>query len=228
MSNGYIYCVSTPANNDRCKVGETLKGIEHRLKGLNTTSVSENFKLDYYIIVDPKKRFNIETSIHNDIINAGYTRFTGKEFFKCNPSDIKHIFEKYGNIYTTINEHKNIEVFDDIKEPNNKIKNKKCYKCNICKKEFFIKRLYNNHLNRINPCKEFINIENKCINCNKIYSTRSNLNKHIKNCIKDTKKIITINNQFVTDEIKKIILAQEKKINELVEINKYIISKLLA
>jgi hypothetical protein len=29
MRNGYIYCVSSPSNNDRCKVGETLKGIDH-------------------------------------------------------------------------------------------------------------------------------------------------------------------------------------------------------
>ena len=160
MSNGYIYCVSTPANNDRCKVGETLKGIEYRLKGLNNTAVSENFKLDYYIVVDPDKRFKIEKSIHNDIITAGYTRFTGKEFFKCKPDNIKHIFEKYGNIYTKINEYKDSELLDNLDEEieqNSNIllaKSRKIYKCNTCKKEFYIKHVNNTHTRTQNTVQQ--------------------------------------------------------------------------
>ena len=152
MSNGYIYCVSTPSNTDRCKVGETLIGIEHRLKGLNNTSVSENFKLDFYIIVDHKKRFNIEKSIHNDIITEGYSRFSGKEFFKCQPNDIKHIFKKYGNIYTTINEHNQIELKEESNQNINILlsKSRKIYKCAKCNKEFNRKSGYDSHISRIN------------------------------------------------------------------------------
>ena len=232
MNNGYIYCVSTPANTDRCKVGETLKGIEDRLKGLNTTSVSENFKLDYYIIVDPIYRFKIEKSIHNDIITAGYTRFPGKEFFKCKPDDIKQIFEKYGDIHTTINKQNDIELINKFNGIKHRTINKqnnidlidksneninillpklhKKYKCDTCKKEFNIKRLYNNHLSRKNPCKS--NNINQCNNCNKIYSTPSNLNKHVKLCVN---KLIIDNEQLQINELKIMILEHQKKVDNL-------------
>lgn len=231
MSIGYIYCVSTPSNNDRCKVGQTLRGIESRLKGLNTTSVSENFKLDYYIIVNPKKRINIEKSIHNDITTAGYPRFPGKEFFKCQANDIKHIFKKYGDIYTIINEHKNVILEEEESNQNILLpKSSKLYKCNICKHEFHRKSILDNHLLRLNPCKVNDNINNKCLKCHKTYSKLSNLTKHIKICKKNI--IIdnqpNINDQINISEIKKILLEQEKKILELAEINKTIYEKLFA
>jgi hypothetical protein len=217
MNIGYIYCVSTPANTDRCKVGETLKGIENRLKGINNTAVSENFKLDYYIIVDPIKRFNIEKSIHNDIITEGYSRFTGKEFFKCKPNDIKHIFEKYGIIYSTINEHKSTELLNEnIKEQNINIllPIKKLRTCEKCKKVFDRKSSYDNHLQRKNSCEINIHIGNKCSFCNKIYTTKYNLNHHVKSCIK---KSIIDNNQLQINELKNILLEQQKKIDLLIK-----------
>jgi len=214
MSNGYIYCVSTPANNDRCKVGETLKGIEHRLKGLNTTNVSENFKLDYYIVVDPLKRFNIETSIHNDIVSAGYSRFTGKEFFKCKPDNIKHIFEKYGDIYSTINEHKAIKSEnnkdEEIEQNNNILISNKIRTCEKCHKKFVKKSSYMSHLSRINSCVKDTNINNtSCPYCNKIFSTKYNLYAHDKIC----KKKISENNNPI-NELKKILKEQDNKIQE--------------
>jgi len=216
MSNGYIYCVSTPANNDRCKVGETLKGIEDRLRGLNTTSVSENFKLDYYIIVNPKKRFNIEKSIHNDIINAGYSRFTGKEFFKCNPNDIKHIFEKYGNIYTSINEHKNVEDLNENKKIDESNENiitlSNIRQCDKCKKIFNKKSSYDCHISRKHSCIKNEN-SNKCMNCNKIYSTRYNLKVHNNSC--------KINQNLVNnDNIKEDIILKYKKLYKCEKCNK--------
>jgi len=201
MSKGYIYCVSTPANNDRCKVGETLAGIEHRLKGLNNTSVSENFKLDFYIIVDPNKRFNIEKLIHNDIINEGYSRFSGKEFFKCQPNDIKHIFKKYGDIYTTINNHKNINILSS--------KSGKIHKCEKCKKEFIKKSAYDSHSIRINPCvKDNINYD--CSYCNKNYSNKYNLSVHLNIC--KNKKLV--DDQLQIEDIKKLFEQQQKQNQE--------------
>ena len=210
MSNGYIYCVSTPANNDRCKVGETLKGIEERLYGLNNTSVSENFKLDYYIIVDPKERFNIEKIIHNDIISKGYTRFNGKEFFKCKPNDIKSIFEKYGKIYTTINDQNSILSI---------------YQCSKCLKNFKKKSTYDCHMSRKFPCIKNLEIESKCIYCNKIYSTKYNLKIHQDKC-KDNINIFDKSHEI--NKINQILIEQQKKIDELVELNKILTLKLLA
>jgi len=209
MSKGYIYCVSTPANVDRCKVGETLKGIGYRLKGLNNTSVSENFKLDFYIVVDAKNRFNIETSIHNEIIKAGFSRFTGKEFFKCLPDNIKSIFEKYGKVYTKINEHELVEMSggdleDDDLEENINILTNKIRKCGRCNKVFNKISHYKDHLNRKFPCKlhEPVNTEinkndikekiklklRKCDKCNKIFDKKSTYDNHIlrkTSCVKE-------------------------------------------
>jgi len=224
MSNGYIYCVSTPANNDRCKVGETLTGVEHRLIGLNNSAVSENFKLDYYIVVDPDKRFKIEKSIHNDIINEGYSRFPKKEFFKCNPDNIKHIFQKYGTIYTKINEHNKI----DLKEESNKNikvlpKLQKKYKCDKCNKEFIKKSAYASHVMRINTCIKDTNINNECFYCNKKFSLKHNFKVHMNTCKEKNKnnilQIEDINHISHIEELKNIFEKkfeeQQKKIDEL-------------
>ena len=55
------------------------------------------------------------------------------------------------------------------------------YTCQTCKKKFDIRRLYNNHLTRKNPCKSD-NFDNKCSYCSKSYTTTFNLNKHLKIC----------------------------------------------
>ena len=87
------------------------------------------------------------------------------------------------------------------------------YTCDTCKKEFNIKRLYNNHLLRKNPCILLLN--NECIYCEKKFSNKSNLTKHIKNC----KKIIDDNNKLQIEELKKFFEKkfdeQQKKIDEL-------------
>ena len=83
--SGIIYCVTNPSMNNYCKVGETGKTVAERMRGLNNTSVPTPFNLEYYIIVKFEDRFNIESSIHDDIIKKGYIRNTGKEFFRCLP-----------------------------------------------------------------------------------------------------------------------------------------------
>jgi len=82
--------------------------------------------------------------------------------------------------------------------------------CETCKKEFTIRRLYDNHLIRKNPCKS-TNI-NQCINCEKNYSNRSNLNKHLKIC---KENIINDENQNQIEELRNMLLEQQKKIEEL-------------
>ena len=84
------------------------------------------------------------------------------------------------------------------------------YTCEICKKEFNIKRLYDNHLSRKNPCTP--ELDNQCTYCNKTYSTKSNLTKHIKSC---NKKINVDDNRSQIEELKKKLDEQQKKIEEL-------------
>ena len=89
--------------------------------------------------------------------------------------------------------------------------------CEICHKEFNIKRLYDNHLLRKNPCKP--ELDNNCQYCNKNYSTKSNLTKHIKIC---SQKIIVDDNKAQIEELKKIFEKrfeeQQKKIEELTQL----------
>jgi hypothetical protein len=89
----------------------------------------------------------------------------------------------------------------------------KIYKCETCQKEFNRKSTYDNHQIKKNPC---IANNNICIHCNKSYSTKSNLNKHIKSCIKIT---IEDDNKKQIDELKQLLLEQQKKIDELTELS---------
>jgi hypothetical protein len=96
----------------------------------------------------------------------------------------------------------------------------KIYKCETCQKEFNRKSTYDNHQIKKNPC---IANNNICIHCNKSYSTKSNLNKHYKNC---TKNIIEDDNKKQIEELKQLLLEhqkkqeeQQKKIDELTELS---------
>ena len=198
---GIIYCVTNPSINNYCKVGETGKTIQDRMKGLNNTSIPTPFNLDFFIEIDYKKRFNIEKTIHKEIIKYGFDRLPGKEFFKCNPNDIKHIFEKYGTIKYEDNNVKS-DTKDDVKSTlKSENKNNK-YICKTCNKIFARKCNLENHEMKIFPCKpvkiEDIVFENNCEFCKKNFSTKFNLNKHHKG---HCKKMIDINNDKIKTEI---------------------------
>jgi hypothetical protein len=102
------------------------------------------------------------------------------------------------------------------------------HKCETCHKEFNIKRLYNNHLLRKNPCKP--ELDNICIYCNNNYSNKSNLNKHLNICKKNTtnsnnkttidelKELIKQELKKDTEELKKKVDEQQKKIEELTQL----------
>ena len=86
------------------------------------------------------------------------------------------------------------------------------YTCEVCQKEFNRKSSYDNHLLRKNPCKLDTSIDNQCSYCDKKYTTKFNLNKHLNIC---TKKLIADENKQQIEELKKMLLAQQKKIEEL-------------
>lgn len=193
---GIIYCVTNPSMNNYCKVGETGKTIKDRMKGLNNTSIPIPFKLDFFIEIDYCKRFNIEKTIHKEIIKFGYDRLPGKEFFKCNPNDIKHIFEKYGTIKYEEKESVKDVVKESVKESVKK------YICKTCNKTFARKDYLNNHTLKLNPCKPIkiveIILENNCEFCKKNFSTNYNLKKHQKG---HCKMMNNINNDKIKTDL---------------------------
>ena len=89
------------------------------------------------------------------------------------------------------------------------------YTCDKCKKEFNRKSGYVSHSSRIKPCIKD-NINNECIYCNKIFSTRFNLNAHLNIC-KD-KPIVDEVTQAQIEELKKMferkLADHEKKLEE--------------
>jgi hypothetical protein len=105
------------------------------------------------------------------------------------------------------------------------------YTCNTCKKFFNDKTKYTQHINRKFKCYPSIevsnisqeslnNSENKCVICNKEFSKKNNLNKHIKlnrckNMNLDMLKLLSENLNM------KINLSENKNIkSEIVEITK--------
>jgi hypothetical protein len=82
------------------------------------------------------------------------------------------------------------------------------YTCENCKKEFNRKSTYDTHIIRKNPCKFDTNTSTECSFCNKIYTTKYNLNAHLKLC---TKKLLDDNNKLQIEELKKLF---EKKFEE--------------
>ena len=79
------------------------------------------------------------------------------------------------------------------------------YTCENCKKEFNRKSTYETHLQRKNPCKIDIHFNNECSYCNKVYTTKYNLNVHLKSC---SNKLIDDDNKQQIDELKKMLFEQ--------------------
>jgi hypothetical protein len=84
------------------------------------------------------------------------------------------------------------------------------FKCDKCDKEFKLKTDLQRHLNRKNPC-DIVNPNNECEYCQKSYSSRSNLNKHIKACKEKQTSITT--NQTGKNHKTQIISGDNSSIN---------------
>jgi len=156
-----------------------------------SSSHIDKFKCVFSIEVEQLNMYSIEKNIHQDIINAGFKRFEGREFFNCKPNDIKYIFDKYDNniienniienniIENNIIENNIIENNIIEKEKINKINLKKNrnmkYTCKWCKYETDFIANYNRHL----TTKSHINNKNtklfNCDNCDSSFSFASGL-----------------------------------------------------
>jgi len=87
----------------------------------------------------------------------------------------------------------------------------KIYKCNTCNKEFNKKSTYNYHISRLIPCIKD-NTNNVCSYCNKNYSNKSNLIKHLNICKKKKSEDDT---QIQIEMLKKMLYDQQKDNQEL-------------
>jgi|LakMenEpi02Apr12_1017379.scaffolds.fasta_scaffold08651_1 predicted nuclease with TOPRIM domain len=95
--SGHIYCAIIDCYPEYVKVGCTTN-IDNRMNNLSSSSSHiDKFKCIFSIEVEQLNMYSIEKNIHQDIINAGFKRFKGREFFNCKPDDIKYIFDKYNN-----------------------------------------------------------------------------------------------------------------------------------
>jgi hypothetical protein len=78
-------------------------------------------------------------------------------------------------------------------------------------KTFNKKSSYDCHITRKFSCVKTTEDENKCVNCNKLYSTKYNLKIHMNTC----NKRIEIDNKSQIEELKQMVLEQQKNNEEL-------------
>jgi uncharacterized C2H2 Zn-finger protein len=112
------------------------------------------------------------------------------------------------------------------------------YKCNICDKEFKRKTDFVRHLNKKIPCKFNIKIPHNCTcpKCDKTYSTKGSLRRHLKQnrCVtgdqhkkrsfKDHFEIITVSKKDhfeIINESSNKLKSTEKELNHLMDSKKF-------
>lgn len=90
---GYVYCFTNPSMPNLNKCGGTKRDPQTRCKELFNTSLPVECRVEYYIKVNNWRES--EKEIHDKIIELGFKRFKGREWFECSPNDIKLIFDNY-------------------------------------------------------------------------------------------------------------------------------------
>jgi hypothetical protein len=203
--SGHIYCAIIDCYPDYVKVGCTTN-IDNKMNNLSASSHIDKFKCIFSIEVEQLNMFSIEKNIHQDIINAGFKRFKGREFFNCKPNDIKYIFDKYDNnlIKDNISNEKKDNISNGKKENIYLEGNQKMsHNCKICDYSTNILCNYERHLKSKYHC-ENNKEEYLCEICDKKFSYNSGLSRHKKTCINNE------NIQLIKDPTTTILLLQQK------------------
>jgi hypothetical protein len=241
---GYVYCMMSRLNN-YCKIGHvhTADKTSHdRARELFTTSIPERFDVIFDIKV--KNPMYYEKIIHKKLDK--YRINKNREFFNCNPDDIKEYFLMENLIENEIQKNdffkdyfveyidnnKIIVARKDVnkdnkvvnKDVNKNIKHISSTKCDICYTKFKTNYLLTKHKNKKESCVyERINL---------VYDEISELKKFIREkdkCVdsKDHKCIYCKNNYTTKGTLKNHILTicklRQKFINQYDEYNKEII-----
>jgi hypothetical protein len=205
--SGHIYCAIIDCYPDYVKVGCTTN-IHNRMNNLSASSHMDKFKCIFSIEVEQLNMYSIEKNIHQDIINAGFKRFKGREFFNCKPNDIKYIFNKYNNklIQNNIIEEK-IAINKIHLEINQNMK----YNCELCNFESNKKTNYEihlhtkTHISKITPKDKFC-----CNRCLKIFNYNNSLYRHQKTCHTQKNNDNIINNDNNIDPKTEVLLLKQK------------------
>ena len=187
---GYVYCFTNPSMPNLCKCGGTKRDPLVRCKELFTTSLPVECKVEYSLKVNDWKE--AEKIIHNQIIKNGFNRCKGREWFKCNPDDIKFIFDNYERGEYVKENIK--DIIDDVKIDNS-----------IDKKIVVNKNITVNNI-------KIINNKYYCKACEYETNTRFNMSHH-----KKTKKHIQNIEELKKEEErdKEMNLEKDKQIETL-------------
>jgi hypothetical protein len=154
----YVYCIANKAMPNKSKSGGTARTPEIRCDDFFTTALPIKCNVEYYIKVNNFKE--AEKYIHKRIIEMGIKKYDRREWFECNPSDIKHIYDEYAELFPYDSSKEKISNQDN-KQYNKKIfiknnKQNKIYNCTSCnyntedKGNYYHHKKTNKHLMNIN------------------------------------------------------------------------------
>ena len=130
MNPEYVYCLKNDEMSHICKCGGTADSPYNRCDQVSNTSLPVKCEVAYFIEVSDWKK--AEKFVHDKLNDLGIKRFQGREWFKCKPGDIKHVFDECKKLYGIVlkdDDNDGTVVKDD--KVNNNVKSKSYY-CKIC------------------------------------------------------------------------------------------------
>lgn len=188
MLEEYVYCITNPLIPNVSKCGGTSRYPTNRCKELSNTSLPLECNLEYFIKVNNWK--NAEKYIHNKLVENGFKKYNKREWFECNPGEIKYIFDECEKIYKS-----ETKIVDNKKIVNNPIKNyTNKYSCDICNYKTDVRTAIYNH----NKTKKHI----------------SNMEKHEKKT-KDEINTLKLKNQEIEELKQELIKIKQEKDKEI-------------
>ncbi len=143
MNPEYVYCLKNDEMSHICKCGGTADSPYNRCDQLSNTSLPVKCEVAYFIEVSDWKK--AEKFVHDKLNDLGIKRFKGREWFKCKPGDIKHVFDECKKLYG-INNGDVLESNNKVKcnKVNNNVKSKSFY-CKICDYTTYERTAYYHH-----------------------------------------------------------------------------------